>query len=274
MARRELQEINAGSMADIAFLLLIFWLVTTTIDSDEGIKRQLPPPVPPDIDVPQAKEQNVFNVKVNFLDALLVEGEPADISDLKDKAKNFLIATGDGIMAHPVGRETVGKNRDVEMITGANGKTNAAFPERLWVRKADVKQRIAEYEAFVAAADDENRKKNYTKVLDSWKEKLTTIELLGGDYKELPPSALISMQNDNATTYNTYLQVQNELQSAVNELRDELAIAKFGRTYKELEDLYDRNSEDKVLLDKIIAVRSVYPQRISEAEPREGSTYY
>jgi hypothetical protein len=274
MARRELQEINAGSMADIAFLLLIFWLVTTTIDSDEGIKRQLPPPVPPDIDVPQAKEQNVFNVKVNFLDALLVEGEPADILDLKDKAKNFLIATGDGILSHTVGRETVGKSREVEMITGANGKTNAAFPERLWVRKADVKQSIAEYEAFVAAAEDENRRKNYTKVLDNWKEKLTTIELLGGDYKELPPSALISMQNDNATTYDTYLQVQNELQSAVNELRDELAIAKFGRTYKELEDLYDRNSEDKSLLDKIIAVRSVYPQRISEAEPREGSTYY
>ena len=89
MARRELQEINAGSMADIAFLLLIFWLVTTTIDSDEGIKRQLPPPLPPDIDVPQAKEQNVFNVKVNFLDQLLVEGETVhregQISRLKQK---------------------------------------------------------------------------------------------------------------------------------------------------------------------------------------------
>lgn len=274
MARRELAEINAGSMADIAFLLLIFWLVTTTIDSDEGIKRQLPPPVPPDIDVPQAKEQNVFNVKVNFLDALLVEGEPLELEDLKDKAKDFLIATGDGIMSHPIGRETAGKNRDVVMVTGANGKTNAAFPERLWVRKAEVKQRIAEYESFVAAADDDNRRKNYQKVLESWQEKLTTIELLGGDYKELPPSALISMQNDNATTYDTYLQVQNELQSAVNELRDELAIAKFGRTYKELEDLYDRNSEDQELLAKIVAVRSVYPQRISEAEPREGSTYY
>ena len=274
MARRELAEINAGSMADIAFLLLIFWLVTTTIDSDEGIKRQLPPPVPPDIDVPQAKEQNVFNVKVNFLDALLVEGEPLELEDLKDKAKDFLIATGDGIMSHVVGRETVGKNRDVLMVTGLNGKTNAAFPERLWVRKAEVKQRIAEYESFIAAADDENRKKNYQKVLESWQEKLTSIELLGGDYKELPPSALISMQNDNATTYDMYLQVQNELQSAVNELRDELAIAKFGRTYKELEDLYDRNSEDAELLAKIVAVRSVYPQRISEAEPREGSTYY
>jgi biopolymer transport protein ExbD len=274
MARRELAEINAGSMADIAFLLLIFWLVTTTIDSDEGIKRQLPPPVPPDIDVPQAKEQNVFNVKVNFLDLLLVEGEPLDIADLKNKAKDFLIATGDGVMSHTVGREVVGRSRDVVLITGGNGKTNAAFPERVWVRKAEVRQRIGEYEMFVSTAEDDNRRKNYSKVLQKWREKLTTINLLGGDYKELPSSALISMQNDNNTTYNTYLQVQNELQSAVNELRDELAVAKFGRTYKELEDLYDRNADDKVLLSKIVAVRSVYPQRISEAEPREGSTYY
>ena len=102
--------------------------------------------------------------------------------------------------------------------------------------------------------------KNYTKVLDNWKEKLTTIDLLGGDYRA-PPSALISIQNDNATTYDTYLQVQNELQSAVNELRDELAIAKFGRTYKELEDLYDRNS-GQVVVGSNVAVRSVYPQRI------------
>jgi hypothetical protein len=177
-------------------------------------------------------------------------------------------------MSHTVGREVVGRSRDVVLITGGNGKTNAAFPERVWVRKAEVRQRIGEYEMFVSTAEDDNRRKNYSKVLQKWREKLTTIDLLGGDYKELPSSALISMQNDNNTTYNTYLQVQNELQSAVNELRDELAVAKFGRTYKELEDLYDRNADDKVLLSKIVAVRSVYPQRISEAEPREGSTYY
>ena len=274
MARREVPEINAGSMADIAFLLLIFWLVTTTIDSDEGIKRQLPPPVPPDIDVPQAKEQNVFNVKVNFLDALLVEGEPADILDLKDKAKNFLIATGDGVMSHNVGAKTISRNREVEMITGANGKTNAAFPEREWVRKADVKQRIAEYEQFVAAADTDKKKDAFGKVLDGWREKLTTIDLLGGDYKQLPSSALISMQNDNNTTYNTYLQVQNELQSAVNELRDELALEKFGMLYSQMEDIYGRNKEDSKTLEKITAVRAVYPQRISEAEPRDASQGY
>ena len=273
MARRELQEINAGSMADIAFLLLIFWLVTTTIESDEGIKRQLPPPVPPDIDVPQAKEQNVFNVKVNFLDALLVEGLPLEIGQLKDKAKNFLIATGDGIIAHEIDGMSTGKHRDVEMITGANGKTNAAYPEREWVRKADVKLKVAEYEQIVKLAK-ENDKKAFQKVLDKWNEKLRTIELLGGDYKELPASALISMQNDNNTTYNTYLQVQNELQSAVNELRDELSLSKFGMSYRDLEDIYGRNKQDKKTLEKITAVRSVYPQRISEAEPRDASANY
>jgi biopolymer transport protein ExbD len=274
MARRELQEINAGSMADIAFLLLIFWLVTTTIESDMGIKRQLPPPVPDDIDIPQAKEQNVFNVKVNFLDLLLVEGQPLDIDQLKNKAKDFLVATGDGVMIHQIENQEIGKNRDVVFVTGANGKTNAAFPEREWVRKSDVRLKIAEYEQIVKIAEDEN-KDAFRKVLTKWQEKLTTITLLGGDYKELPSSALISMQNDNNTTYNTYLQVQNELQSAVNELRDELALEMFGQTYSELEIIYGKNKQDKKTLDKIIAVRALYPQRISEAEPRDaGSTYY
>ena len=274
MARRELQEINAGSMADIAFLLLIFWLVTTTIESDMGIKRQLPPPVPPDIDIPQAKEQNVFNVKVNFLDLLLVEGQPLEIQEHKNKAKSFLIATGDGVITHQIGNEEIGKNRDVILLTGANGKTNAAFPEREWVRKSDVRLKVAEYEQIVKIAEEKD-KDAFRKVLENWQEKLTTINLLGGDYKQLPASALISMQNDNNTTYNTYLQVQNELQSAVNELRDELALAKFGKSYRELEDIYGRNKQDKSTLEKIIAVRALYPQRISEAEPRDaGSTYY
>ena len=273
MARRELQEINAGSMADIAFLLLIFWLVTTTIDSDEGIKRQLPPPVPPDVDVPQAKEQNVFNVKVNFLDLLLVEGEPLDLGELKNKAKNFLIATGDGIMSHKVGRDEVPANREMEFSTSAGGKVNGLYPERVWVRKGEVNAKVAEYKSLVASAPEKD-KKAYQAVLDVWLEKKIAIELLGSDFKELPASALISMQNDNNTSYDTYIQVQNELQSAVNELRNELALAKFGQTFKEIEDAYDRNSEDEALLNKVIAIRSVYPQRISEAEPRAGSTYY
>ena len=122
---------------------------------------------------------------------------------------------------------------------------------------------------------EEKNKDAFRKVLKSWQEKLTTINLLGGDYKQLPASALISMQNDNNTTYNTYLQVQNELQSAVNELRDELALSKFGVSYRELEEVYGKNKQDKTTLEKITAVRALYPQRISEAEPRDaGATYY
>ena len=65
------------------------------------------------------------------------------------------------------------------------------------------------------------------------------------------------------------------MQSAVNELRDELALEMFGQTYSELEIIYGKNKQDKKTLDKIIAVRALYPQRISEAEPRDaGSTYY
>ncbi len=87
---RSVNEINAGSMADIAFLLLIFFLVTTTMDIDTGITRKLPPPVPDIPDDIKVKERNIFKVLVNSKDRLLVEGKPGHISFLKDQAKAFL----------------------------------------------------------------------------------------------------------------------------------------------------------------------------------------
>jgi biopolymer transport protein ExbD len=92
MAKRELQEINAGSMADIAFLLLIFFLVTTTMDTDSGIVRRLPPMPEEQIeDAVQIKERNVFVVLVNREDQLLVEGELMQLRDLKDATKEFIM---------------------------------------------------------------------------------------------------------------------------------------------------------------------------------------
>lgn len=89
MARRASPEINAGSMADIAFLLLIFFLVTTTMDVDTGITRRLPPPVETPDDV-KIKERNVLNVLVNKNNMLMVDGRPGDIANLKDVAKRFI----------------------------------------------------------------------------------------------------------------------------------------------------------------------------------------
>ncbi len=91
MAKREIPEVNAGSMADIAFLLLIFFLVTTTMDSDTGLARTLPPIVPVDQEPPPPiKDRNVFRVLLNSQNQLLVGGELMDISDLKEAAKEFI----------------------------------------------------------------------------------------------------------------------------------------------------------------------------------------
>jgi biopolymer transport protein ExbD len=195
MARRAAPEINAGSMADIAFLLLIFFLVTTTMDVDTGLTRKLPPPVEEDLeDIPEVKERNVFVVLANANDDLLVEGEPMLVSNLREEAKKFI----------------VGDPNDDNM---------------------------PEY-------------------------KLTEVPLLG----TIPVSKqIISLQNDRGTSYEMYIKVQNELVGAYNDVRDEYAQQKFGKSLKELEK--DAETSKKAEL-QVKAVKKVYPQRISEAEPK------
>ena len=176
MSRRTLPEINAGSMADIAFLLLIFFLVTTTMDVDTGLVRKLPamPEEEDIIDDSQIKARNIYVVLVNAKDQLLVEEELMDISQLRDGAKAFL--------------NNWGKNPDLS---------------------------------------------------------------------DSPQKAIISLQNDRGTSYEMYIQVQNELSAAYRELRDAEAQIKFGVYYAELEGALKKE------------VRKMYPEKISEAEPKK-----
>ena len=88
MARKS-PEVNAGSMADIAFLLLIFFLVTTTIETDSGINRKLPP-MEELIDPPIIKERNIFTVVVNKNNDILVEEKPMQLSEVRQAAVEFL----------------------------------------------------------------------------------------------------------------------------------------------------------------------------------------
>lgn len=83
-------EVNAGSMADIAFLLLIFFLVTTTIDVDKGILVKLPPWSEEEPDIQKLKDRNVFSVLVNAQNQLLVRGELTDVDNLRERAKEFI----------------------------------------------------------------------------------------------------------------------------------------------------------------------------------------
>lgn len=197
MARRASPEINAGSMADIAFLLLIFFLVTTTMDVDTGLTRKLPPPIEEELEKPpEVKERNVFQVLVNSNDALLVEGELILVSQLRDAAKEFIV--------------------------GDRTFTDQSMPEG---RETDV-------------------------------------PLLG---TIMVSKQIVSLQNDRGTSYEMYIKVQNELVGAYNEVRNEYAQQKFG---KSMQDLEAGAKESKLFEDQLKAVKKVYPQRISEAEPK------
>lgn len=87
--QREGAEVNSSSMADIAFLLLVFFLVTTTIASDKGIPMVLPPKTEDQIDI-KLKEKNIFKVLINSKDMLLVEGEPMEVEEIRESCIKFL----------------------------------------------------------------------------------------------------------------------------------------------------------------------------------------
>jgi len=89
MAKRAAPEVNAGSMADIAFLLLIFFLVTTTMEKDSGINRKLPPIEESDEDV-VIRQRNIFTVLINNNDQIMVEDELMELKDIRQAAVEFL----------------------------------------------------------------------------------------------------------------------------------------------------------------------------------------
>ena len=183
-------ELNTSSTADMAFLLLCFFLMTTTMDQDLGLQRRLPPM--PDknqkVEDQKVNRRNIIVVKINSADRLLAGTEPMHVSQLKDKIKEFL----------------------------TNPANDANLPEK---EEIDIE--------------------GYGPCMVS--------------------KGVISLQNDRGTSYQAYMAVQNELVKAVNELRDEWAMANFGMLYSKLDE------------DKQGIVRKAVPQNISEAEPKDVS---
>ena len=190
--KKNIPEINASSQADIAFTVLIFFLVVSTMDVDTGIVRMLPPMADPNVkqeDI-KVKERNLLLVFVSGSGNIMAGGKVISLNALKDKAKEFIL----------------------------NPLDDANLPEK----------------------------------------KVTDLEMTDGSKWAYPVSeGVISLQNTRDTSYQVYIQVQNELTRAFNEVRDEVAMSKFGKEFKDLDD-----AERKVITKAI-------PMKISEAEPRK-----
>lgn len=203
MAKRGAPEVNAGSMADIAFLLLIFFLVTTTIETDSGLDRKLPPLEPPEEDV-VIKQKNIMEVVVNKNNQLLVEEKLIELKDLRKAAVEFLDNGG-------------GTGEDA--CSYCKGKR------------------------------DPNSSDN-------------------------PEKAIISLQNDRETSYETYVAVQNELVGAYNELRNRESVRIYGIAYTDMETEYkDPRTSESVkdeLKPKMDRIKGLFPQKLSEAEPKSN----
>ena len=190
--KRKMPGLNTSSTADISFMLLIFFLVTTSMDTDRGLARQLPPPPEENAEVKDiiVKERNILNVRMNSAGNLMLE----DMDGQK-----FI---------------------------------------RLEELRAIVKDFIAN------PKHEENKPEFHTERLPYF-----------GDV-EITKNHVISVQNDRGTPYKVYFNVQHELIAAYNELRDEISQKQFGKPYAELNE------------DQQKAVRDYYPQKISEAEPK------
>ena len=181
--RRELPEINAGSMADIAFLLLIFFLVTTTMDVDSGIARKLPPMPEENVDIPEIHKKNIFVVLINKNNKILAGiGSPTNIIDIN----------GDGSISS--------LKDDVKTFITNNGRNPNS--------------------------------------------------------SDSPDKAVVSLQNQEGTSYKTYIQVQNELTKAYNELRNEKSNIDYGKDFNKLDV-----EEQKI-------IKKFYPMKVSEAETK------
>ena len=89
---KKVPQINASSMADISFLLLIFFLVTTSMDVNQGLARRLPAPIPPDqkIEDKDINKRNLLVVKINSANQLMVQGQLMDVKQLRERAKEFI----------------------------------------------------------------------------------------------------------------------------------------------------------------------------------------
>lgn len=243
MAKRELPEINAGSMADIAFLLLIFFLVTTTMDQEIGIKRQLPQETESETEQ-IVKKNNVLEILTTSSDYTLV-GNVLDAEVLIRQGKKY-----EGIVK-------IRELKEYAMEFLKNETNSKELPDYFTRKEEEVKLRIEAIDQQIAGLKSNDPKINkLEESKEDWEERLMVIQTIGEDFREISKFAIMAVKLDPKTNYDVYIQIQAQLEAAQNELRDEYAQKYFGVSYFELDKDIDSD------YDKLKVLKELVPQRI------------
>jgi biopolymer transport protein ExbD len=278
MAKRDIPEINAGSMADIAFLLLIFFLVTTTMDRDTAYVRKIPKKVKVQMDPVKVEERNIFSLLANSKNQLMAG------SGTGKKRPLEMMENPDEISDRVIEWYTMNEN-----LTGAESKaasTNPAHPGYNYpfytrVAMPEIKKnleaaeaQLEEWENTPNASEDMIRVKQNE--VDEWDKRRRALELYGK--QELPEiyyQAHVRIEVQKATEYELFAKIHSELEEAIFELRDKAAKEVFGEPYGSIKKRYEANEgdrekqaeamEDKKKLDLL---EILYPARFIEVAPK------
>jgi biopolymer transport protein ExbD len=250
MGKHEIPEINAGSMADIAFLLLIFFLVTTTMDKDQAYIRKIPKKVLVTTPPVEVQERNILAIKANKTGELMVRNEIfSDPSKISDKVLEFY--------------QTNEKQNDPT--------TNYPLYSRVTMSQIEEFIRSAEKQA-----EDMENAGNYPQDMinfkyseaDEWRVKRDALRLYGrSELPEIDGQANIRIEVQSATEYGLFTTIQAEIEEAIYELRDGAAMKLFGESYGIIKKRGNQteNPEDKQRL-KLLEI--LYPAKIIEVTPK------
>jgi len=263
MAKREIPEINAGSMADIAFLLLIFFLVTTTMEKDTAYVRKIPKKLEVPIDPQPVEERNICAIAANNENQLLFRGVPMEDPDLiSDKVLEFYQMN-----------QNLNKAQTAAALTNL-GYKGINFPFYSFTSKAEIEENILLSEAQLdevsntpGVEDDMIEFKE--KQLDEWLEKQKAAELYGRNIlPEIHFQAHIRVEVMAETQYELFAKIHSEVEEAIFELRDIAAKDIFGESYgiikkREAMDKSDKANDRR----KLELLKVLYPDRIIEVKP-------
>jgi len=264
MARRDIPEINAGSMADIAFLLLIFFLVTTTMDRDKAYVRPIPKKVETIVEPEPIQQRDICKIVANSANQLMVREKlvenPDDISDLvlEFYRTNEKLSTS----------ETDAGSMD----PGFSG-FDFPFYNRFGIneinRRIEETTKEAEDIEAVEDADPVLIEYYWTKVKE-WQKKKKALRLYGKpELPEISPQAHIRIEVQIKTGYVLFAKIQSEIEEALFELRDDASQRIWGFGYGRIVTQLGNEPADVEYLAKKALLEALYPARIIEVTPKK-----